>query len=236
MPGHESAISCRRCGFATDGPARTASTNPWFATRPTGRTPSRSPRTTRSAHGSSSQAPQAGRQRSCFAKTRAMSRNSSAAPPARDVPGRAMGLGGAFIQTQADRIREADEYYAALRPEGTSDEEAMVMRQAFAGMTWSLQSYHYDVARWLEGDRCRPLKRGGPAAISAGATSTITTSSRCPIRVNTLGMLRGTSLSTAWFSPTPARRCRRANSSSSLAKGTWIPTDNCRPTNGTSTM
>jgi hypothetical protein len=62
---------------------------------------------------------------------------------ARDTPGRTMDLGDAFIQTQADRSREADEYYAALRPEGTSDEEAMVMRQAFAGMSWSLQFYNY---------------------------------------------------------------------------------------------
>jgi len=26
------------------------------------------------------------------------------------------------------------------------------MRQAFAGMIWSQQFYHYRVARWLEGD------------------------------------------------------------------------------------
>ena len=64
---------------------------------------------------------------------------------ARDTPGKTMDLGEAFAQTQADRSREADEYYAALRPEGTSDEEAMVMRQALAGMSWSLQFYNYDV-------------------------------------------------------------------------------------------
>jgi hypothetical protein len=75
---------------------------------------------------------------------------------ARDTPGRTMDLGEAFTQMQADRSREADEYYAALRSEGTSDEEAMVMRQAFAGMTWSLQFYHYDVARWLKGDAVPP--------------------------------------------------------------------------------
>jgi len=51
---------------------------------------------------------------------------------ARDTPGRTMDLGEAFTQTQADRSREADEYYAALRLEGTNDEEAMVMRQALA--------------------------------------------------------------------------------------------------------
>ena len=37
---------------------------------------------------------------------------------ARDTPGRTIDLGEAFTQTQADRSREADEYYAALRPEG----------------------------------------------------------------------------------------------------------------------
>ena len=30
------------------------------------------------------------------------------------------------------------------------------MRQAFAGMLWSKQFYHYDVARWLDGDPARP--------------------------------------------------------------------------------
>ena len=32
------------------------------------------------------------------------------------------------------------------------------MRQAFAGMVWSQQFYHYDVARWLEGDECRAAR------------------------------------------------------------------------------
>jgi hypothetical protein len=84
----------------------------------------------------------------------------------RDAPGRAMDLGEAFAQTQADRKREADEYYAALRPEGTSDEEAMVMRQAFAGMTWSLEFYHYNVPRWLKGDKVPP-----PQARNSGRNS-----------------------------------------------------------------
>ena len=75
---------------------------------------------------------------------------------ARDAPGRAMDLGEAFTQTLADRKREADEYYAALRPEGTSDEEAMLMRHACAGMGSSLQFYHYDVPRWLDGDTVPP--------------------------------------------------------------------------------
>ena len=75
---------------------------------------------------------------------------------ARDGPGRAIDLGKNFTQTQTDRRREADEYYAALRPEGATDDEALVMRQAFAGMTWSQQFYHYDVTRWLAGDSMPP--------------------------------------------------------------------------------
>jgi hypothetical protein len=53
------------------------------------------------------------------------------------------------------RASEADDFYAALAPAATSD-EALVMRQAFAGMLWSKQFYNYDVERWLEGDPEQP--------------------------------------------------------------------------------
>ena len=33
------------------------------------------------------------------------------------------------------------------------------MRQAFAGMLWSKQFYHYDVARWLRRRPGRPGRR-----------------------------------------------------------------------------
>ena len=56
----------------------------------------------------------------------------------------------------ARRRREADEFYASLTPAGCSDDEAMVMRQAFAGMLWSKQLYAYDVSRWLAGDPTQP--------------------------------------------------------------------------------
>jgi len=65
-------------------------------------------------------------------------------------------LGAGFDRTLADRAREADEYYATLRPADATDDEAAVMRQALAGMIWSQQFYHYDVARWLEGDPTQP--------------------------------------------------------------------------------
>jgi hypothetical protein len=65
-------------------------------------------------------------------------------------------LGAAFERTIACRRREADEYYATLQPAGATDDEALVMRQAFAGMIWSQQFYHYDVVRWLDGDPTQP--------------------------------------------------------------------------------
>ena len=54
------------------------------------------------------------------------------------------------------RRAEADEFYAELTPAGASPDEALVMRQAFAGLLWSKQFYYYDVTRWLEGDPAQP--------------------------------------------------------------------------------
>ena len=54
------------------------------------------------------------------------------------------------------REEEADEFYAALTPADASADEAMVMRQAFAGMMWGKQFFHYDVERWLDGDPAGP--------------------------------------------------------------------------------
>jgi hypothetical protein len=39
-------------------------------------------------------------------------------------------------------------------------DEAMVMRQAFAGLLWSKQLYSYDVDRWLDGDPTQPPPPG----------------------------------------------------------------------------
>ena len=50
-----------------------------------------------------------------------------------------------FEQGHGRRRAEADEFYAELTPDAASADEAMVMRQAFAGMLWSKQLYYYDV-------------------------------------------------------------------------------------------
>jgi len=61
-------------------------------------------------------------------------------------------LGAPFVDVMTAREAEADEFYSGLRRADATDEEAMVMRQAFAGMLWSKQYYAYDVSRWLDGD------------------------------------------------------------------------------------
>jgi hypothetical protein len=54
------------------------------------------------------------------------------------------------------RRTEADEFYGELTPAASSSDEALVLRQALAGMLWSKQLYAYDVARWLDGDPTQP--------------------------------------------------------------------------------
>ncbi|HEY6569260.1 MAG TPA: hypothetical protein VIZ22_03175 [Candidatus Limnocylindrales bacterium] len=61
-------------------------------------------------------------------------------------------LGPSFTELLATREAEADAFYADLSRPGATDDEQMVMRQAFAGMLWSKQFYAYDVGRWLDGD------------------------------------------------------------------------------------
>ena len=78
-----------------------------------------------------------------------------AAPPRRQTRG-VSALGKAFDEVMAARRAEADEFYAELTPAGASADEALVMRQAFAGMLWSKQLYYYDVSRWLDGDPTQP--------------------------------------------------------------------------------
>jgi len=60
---------------------------------------------------------------------------------------------GDIMQT---REPEAAEFYSRLTPAAASSDEALVMRQAFAGMLWSKQFYHYDVRAWLRGDPAGP--------------------------------------------------------------------------------
>ncbi len=51
---------------------------------------------------------------------------------------------------------EADEFYNVVLPNELSADEKLVARQAFAGMLWSKQYYHYIVTDWLNGDPSEP--------------------------------------------------------------------------------
>ncbi len=52
----------------------------------------------------------------------------------------------------AKRIDEADAFYASRIPPSLSQDRRMIMRQAYAGLLWTKQFYHYSVATWLDGD------------------------------------------------------------------------------------
>jgi hypothetical protein len=61
-----------------------------------------------------------------------------------------------FEEVFSARIREADEFYDKVTPTDLSEDGRNVMRQAFAGMLWSKQFYHYIVRDWLNGDPLCP--------------------------------------------------------------------------------
>jgi hypothetical protein len=66
------------------------------------------------------------------------------------------------------RIREADAFYRAISPPSLDDESRLITRQAFAGLLWSKQFYHFVVKDWLEGDPAYPPP---PQARKAGRNS-----------------------------------------------------------------
>ncbi len=66
------------------------------------------------------------------------------------------GLGDDFTATMTAREREADDFYLGLTGSAYSPDEALVVRQAYAGLLWGKQFYHYDVHEWLDGDPASP--------------------------------------------------------------------------------
>ncbi len=65
-------------------------------------------------------------------------------------------LGAGFDTVFAERIREADAFYDRVLPRESNDDERRVLRQAYAGLLWSKQFYHYVVKDWLLGDPEQP--------------------------------------------------------------------------------
>ncbi len=48
------------------------------------------------------------------------------------------------------RKAEADEFYTSILPRNSSADDANIQRQAFAGLLWNKQYYHFDVERWQQ--------------------------------------------------------------------------------------
>ncbi len=61
-----------------------------------------------------------------------------------------------FDRTFDTRRHEADAFYDTLAPASDTLAARQVMRQAFAGLLWSKQYYHYVVKDWIQGDSGQP--------------------------------------------------------------------------------
>ena len=83
-------------------------------------------------------------------------RLSDQAPAAMSEP-----FGSAFGQIVQSRKREADEFYRDIAPQRVTEDEAMVMRQALAGMLWSKQFFFFDLDTWLTEHGDDPMKQHG---------------------------------------------------------------------------
>ncbi len=54
------------------------------------------------------------------------------------------------------RREEADEFYGVVLPSALPTDARLIARQAFAGLLWSKQYYHYVMTDWLHGDPTEP--------------------------------------------------------------------------------
>ena len=65
-------------------------------------------------------------------------------------------FGDRFNQIFDQRIAEANTFYDSVTPDYVSEQQRAVSRQAYAGLLWSKQFYHYVVLQWLKGDPAQP--------------------------------------------------------------------------------
>ncbi len=65
-------------------------------------------------------------------------------------------FGSSFDSIFETRKKECEEFYAHHIPSSLSEEEKKVSRQAYAGLLWSRQFYHFIIKHWLDGDPSQP--------------------------------------------------------------------------------
>lgn len=73
-----------------------------------------------------------------------------------DLPNLANPFSQEFDGIFNQRQQEAEEFYQHITPFNITEDMRNVQRQAFAGMLWSKQFYHYIVEDWLKGDPNTP--------------------------------------------------------------------------------
>jgi hypothetical protein len=86
---------------------------------------------------------------------------------ARGAPAASAGanpLGPDFDAVMKGRRADADRFYAAVIPAALTPDQALVMRQALAGMLWGKQYYEYDVHHWLREHGQSPWDPDAPAS------------------------------------------------------------------------
>jgi hypothetical protein len=68
-----------------------------------------------------------------------------------DIDPNTMGnpFGRIFDDIFANRLAEADEFYESITPPSASEDQARIIRQAYAGMLWTKQYYYFDADKWL---------------------------------------------------------------------------------------
>jgi hypothetical protein len=74
-------------------------------------------------------------------------------------------LGASFDRVMTARRDEADRFYEHVIPSTLTPDQALVMRQALAGMLWTKQYYDYDVAHWLKEHGLSPWDDQPPATV-----------------------------------------------------------------------
>jgi hypothetical protein len=63
-----------------------------------------------------------------------------------------------FNETIQNCCGEADEFYRDITPERVSQDQALVMRQAMAGMLWGKQYFGFELDKWLQEHGADPLQ------------------------------------------------------------------------------